>query len=293
MGIYWDRYYTEIISVNLLVGIGIFMLLRVLAGKIAHVNASDEFLKKDNPAFGISLAGMTFAVAVMLSGVIYGSAGDDLSQIIISLLVFGTLGIGMMIMTRVILAKITLPAISLRDEIIKGNIAVAIADAGNVLAAAIIVRTALLWVTAYSWNGVLALIGGYAVSQLILTTMTLGKRKLFEIIHRKNDLQSELKNGNTALALRFSGYKIGAALVMTTTSQLIIYDEYKVLPILGAWFAASCLAILIWHILCSVARRLILFKVNVNQEVVEQKNIAIGALQAAIYVSVALLIATL
>ncbi|MBU0858550.1 MAG: hypothetical protein KJ667_01310, partial [Alphaproteobacteria bacterium] len=71
--IYWDHYYNPIILLNLLIVIGLFTALRLFSGTIAHIKASDELLKKDNPAFGISLAATTFAVAVVLAGTVYGS----------------------------------------------------------------------------------------------------------------------------------------------------------------------------------------------------------------------------
>lgn len=291
--IYWDHYYNSILLLNLLIVIVLFTSLRLFSGMVAHINASDELLRKDNPAFGISLAGATFAITIMLSGAIYGSPENGVLHAAFAVGLFGVLGIGLMAMTRLILAKVTLSDISLRDEIVKGNKAVAIADAGNVLAAAIIIRMVMIWVDVNSVEGIMALLGGYAVSQVILTSMTFLRIKVFGLVNKGNGLSEELKKGNVALALRFAGRKIGAAFAIATAAHIVVYEEYDVVSILAAWFVASIAVILVWKILCFMAERIILFKVDVNQEVIEQGNIAVGALQAVIYISLGLLLSAL
>lgn len=291
--IYWDHYYNIILLFNLFVVIALFTSLRFFSGTIAHIEASDELLRKDNPAFGISLAGATFAVTIMLSGTLYGNPENSVAYSVIFVGLFGILGIALMALTRLIFDHLTLPAVSLRDEIVKGNKAVAIADAGNVLAAAIIVRAVMIWVTDYSWEGVLALLGGYAISQIIMTTMTFLRMRAFGNIKKGSCLQEDLRNGNIALALRFAGQKIGTAFAIAMASQIVIYEEHGMVPILAAWFCASLVVIVIWKILCVIAEGIIFFRVNVDDEVLEQRNMAVGALQAVIYVSLGILISSL
>lgn len=288
--IYWDHYYDAVIVVNLLVVIALFTCLRLFSGTIAHINASDELLKKDNPAFGISLAGAAFAVTIMLSGTLYGDPEGDLLDAVVTVGLFGVLGITMMAFTRLIFDKITLPKVHLRDQIVNGNKAVALADAGNVIAAAIIVRAAMNWVTVYSFNGIISLVGAYLISQLILTSITFLNIQMFRKLNQDSCIQEELKKGNIGMALRFAGQKIGSAFAIATAAQIVVYEEYDVTKILVAWFVASLVVIALWKIICFIAERVILFKVNIYQEVIQQKNIAVGALEAAIYIALAFLI---
>lgn len=290
--IYWDHYYNATLLINLLIITGLFASLRLFSGTIAHINASDELLRKDNPAFGISLAGATLGVTIMLSGVMYGDPEGTRTEAVAVLTLFGILGISLMAITRVIFDKITLSDISLRDEIVNGNMAVAIADAGNVLATAIIIRAIMIWVPMNTMGGLTAILGSFVVSQVILTAMTLLRMKVFGFINKDSELQNELKNDNVALALRFSGQKIGTAFAIATAARIVIYEEYEILSILAVWFLASIAVILIWKALCFIAHRIILFRVNINQEVLEQRNVAVGALQAVIYISLGLLIST-
>ncbi|MBI4031667.1 MAG: DUF350 domain-containing protein [Proteobacteria bacterium] len=291
--IYWDHYYNAILLFNLLIVIGLFTAMRFCSGIIAHINPSHELLKKDNPAFGISLAAAMFAVAVMLSGTIYGSPENDAFYSIKAVGLFGIIGIALMAMTRIIFDKVTVSTISLRDEIVRGNIAVAIADAGNVLAAAIIIRAIMIWVMVNSVEGIAFLLAGWAISQAVLTAMTLAQLKMFGLLNKGSRLQEELKNGNAALALRFAGQKVGAAFALATAARMVVYEEYEMVSILASWLGASVIVLFAWKALCLAADRIILFRADANREVLAQKNIAVGAVQAIICVAAGLLISSL
>ena len=291
--IYWDHYYNHILLLNLLIAIGLFGAIRIFSGAIAHINASYELLSKDNPAFGVSLAATTFAVTIMLSGTIYGSPEVNADYAVVSVGVFGIVGIILMALTRIIFDKIALPDVSLRNEIVKGNMAVGIADAGNVLAAGVIVHAVMVWVIGFGLKDIMPLLAAYGISQMLLTTMTLIKRQLFKRTHKGFDLQEELQKNNIALALRFAGRKIGVAFALATAANMVVYDYYNVFTILKAWFIASLAIILAWGMICFFTERIILWGVNTRKEILEQKNIAVGSLQAVIFISIGLLIYSL
>jgi uncharacterized membrane protein YjfL (UPF0719 family) len=291
--VYWDPSYNKVLLLNFAVVIALFSSLRLFSGTIAHINASDELLKKDNAAFGVSLAGVTFAVTILISGIIYGDTETDILSSGIKIAAFGLSGIVLMALTRLIFDKIALPGISLRDEISKGNMAVAIADTSNVLAAAIILRTLMIWVADGSIDGVVALLAGYAVSQFILTSMTFFRLRIFSALHKGNSIEDELKGGNVALALSFAGRKIGTAFAMSVAANLVVYEVYEVSEIFLPWIAVSLVVIAALKALSVIAERVILLRVDIAHELLEQRNIAVGALRAVIYISMAVLIAEL
>lgn len=288
--IYWDHFYDKILAINLVIITGLFLCLRLFSGIMAHINASDELLRKDNPAFGISMAGVILGITIILSGTIYGNPESDAETTAFFLAMYGVVGITILALTRIIFDKITLPAISIKSEILKGNIAVAIADASNILAAAIIIRAALAWITGNSVEGFLGLLIIYGVSQTILTGATLIKFKVFSTMTKGRDIQEELHNGNIALALRFAGQKIGTAFAIIIASKLIVSEIADFGPMLIAWFLLSIVTILILKTISYFAERVIFFGARVNSEVLNQRNIAVGALQGAIYISLGLLL---
>ncbi len=291
--IYWDHYYNGILLLNLAIVIALFVSLKFFSAAIIHVNPTKELSVKDNPAFGISLAGAILAIAIMLGGAIYGSPENNMVHSFLAVAGLGVVGILLMTVTRFIFTKVTLTKISLRDEILAGNKAVAIADAGNVIAAAIIIYVVMIWVPTYSMEAMFALLGGYAISQAFLTAMTLLRIRVFAKVNCGDCLQAQLKQGNIAIALKFAGQKIGAALAMSTAAQIVVYEEYSVGPILLAWLAASVIVVAVWEVLCFAAQKIILPNVDLNHEIIDDKNIAIGAMQAAIFISIGMLISRL
>lgn len=291
--VYWDHSYNKILLLNFSIVIALFASLRLFSGTIAHINASDELLKKDNPAFGLSLAGVTFAMTILLSGTIYGDMGGDMMDSAVAIGVYGVVGIVLMAWARIIFDKLALPDISLREEISKGNIAVAICDTGNVLAAAIILRALMIWITDNTMEALIALFAGYVISQIVLTGMTRLRLKLFSVRHKDKSVQEELKKGNIALALSFAGRKIGTAFAISVAANLVVYEVYDIKMFLLPWMAVSLGVILVLKLLSFVAERIILYRVNMFHEILEQRNIAIGALQGIIYLSLALLLAEL
>lgn len=291
--IYWDHYYNGVLLVNLAIVVALFVSLKFFSAAIIHVDPTKELSVKDNPAFGISLAGAMLAISIMLGGAIYGSPENNLFHTAIGVAGLGILGIILMTVTRFIFTKITLPKISLRQEILAGNKAVAIANSGNVIAAGIIIYVVMSWVPDYTTETVLTLLGGYAISQAFLTAMTLIRIRVFAKINQGGTLQDQLQQGNIAMALKFAGQKIGVALAMSTAAQIVVYEEYDIGPILIAWLVASVIVVIVWEILCQIAQRIILMNIDLHHEVINDKNIAIGSVQAAICISIGMLISQL
>ncbi len=289
--IYWDNSYNSILLVNFVIVIGLFACIRFFLGAVAHVDTSEQLFKKDNPAFGLSMTGVVFAVAILLSGLIFGGPDINLISSSIKFMVFGVTGIVLMILTRIIFDKITLPDISLRKEINKGNVAVAIADTGNVLAAAIILRAVMMWITDDTLNSIMALIAAYAISQAILTLATFIRRKIFRMRKTGYSIQQELKDGNVALALAFAGRKIGTALAFVVAANIVVYEIYEIQNILLPWALVSIAIIFVLKLVSFIAEKAVLFGVDMDHEILAQKNPAAGALRAVIYISMALLLA--
>ncbi len=291
--IYWDHYYNGVLLINLAVVLALFVSLKVFSGAIIHVDATRELSVRDNPAFGISLSAAMLGVAIMLGGAVYGDPDESGLPSWVDVAAFGLTGIVLLTITRFVLSKIVLTNISLRQEILGGNKAVAIADAGNVIAASIIIYVVMKWVPAYTMDTVMALLGGFAVSQAFLALMTVLRIRVFARFGYGGGLQDQLLQGNISVALKFAGQKIGTALAMSTAAQIVVYEEYTVGPILLAWAIASVVVVCVWEVLCQIAQRIILFRVNLQHEVINDKNIAIGSILAAIYISLGLLISQL
>jgi uncharacterized membrane protein YjfL (UPF0719 family) len=287
-----DRYIYLILLVNISIAVGLFACLRIIAGVIANVNATDELAKRDNPAFGISLAGVLLGLAIMMTGAVSGSSHETLYGEIISVTGYGLLGVLLMSLTRFIFDKISMPQLSIGTEILKGNIAAAIVDAGNVLATAIIIRAVMIWVDTSSVEGMELVLAGYVVSQLILTLATFIRVKSYKNAQNGNSIQRAFQEGNAARSLSFSGYRIGIAFAITAASGMFPYEGTIVLMI-EKWTVFALALMLIMSLLSWIANKLILLKIDVADEIDNQNNIAIGIIEGVTYVAVGMVLAGL
>lgn len=289
--IYWDSSYNDILLLNLAITVTIFATIRFFMGAVARIDTEEHLFKKDNPAFGICLTGVVLAVSIVLSGLVYGGIEGNIVQSALRTAVFGVVSVILFIIARLIFDKITLPNINLRKEINRGNIAAAVADTGNVLAAAIIIKSVMTWITDTSFKSVVYLIAAYAISQVILTVITLIKRRLFDMRNRDHILQDELHRGNTALGLAFAGQKIANAFAFTIAANIVVYEVYEFSALILPWAMVSIAVIAVLAILSFLAEKIILLGHDADHEILKQRNIAAGALRAGIYISVALILA--
>ncbi len=291
--IYWDHSLNASILLNLAIVIILFTSLRLFSAKVAHISTISNILKIDNAALGISLAGVTFGVAIMLSGTIYGYPNSGLFTSALYVLTYGIIGIILMGVTRIIFDKFTLPNISIREEISKGNIAVGLVDAANVIAAAIIIKSLMMWVTHSNLQDLIAVLIGFAISQVILTSALYIKRFAFRRKHAGYRIQQELKDGNIALALSFSGRKIATAFAITIASNFDFFEVYDFTIIFMPWIIICIIAVLVLHSIAYLASRVVLFNVATMSEILDKRNITVGAIHAAVYVSIGLIISGL
>ncbi|MDQ7073636.1 MAG: DUF350 domain-containing protein [Gammaproteobacteria bacterium] len=277
-------YFIDLVIVLMVLG-GI----RFFSGTLASTSLTDTVSKEDNFAMGISMAGALIGVSIMLMGAVAGEAGTDPVHEIILMFSYGFAGLALMWLTHQVFDYISLPEISVKEQLHKDNVAVGLVDAGNMIATAIILRALMSWVEGNSLIGLLALLGGYIVSQIILYLATRYRATVFSHHYPDRTLAQEIADGNLALAVRFTGHRIGVALAVTASSGIVVYNAGDLTTSLLAWSGIALLMFLIQTIVSLVARFIILPGINISEEVVDQRNVAIGALEAAIYIAVGLI----
>ena len=273
--------------VDFIIMLGFMAALRLLAGSIADVSLKEILAKHDNFAAGITLAGAVIAVAILMMGVVSGDAGRSYANEVALVAGYGVLAMVLMWVTRILFDHISLPGISIHQQILDGNVAAGIVDAGNMIATAIIVRAALTWVDGTSFLGLGVVVAAYIVSQVIMLAATLYRKKVFESRHGKGrKLSNEIADSNMALAIRFTGYRLGVGLAVTATSGLVIYDPELLIFSVIAWSLLAVVMFIAQTSLSIVLRYILLPGIDIGQEVGNQRNIAIGTMEAAIYIGV-------
>lgn len=272
----------------------VLLSVRVLYGLVVGVNATQELAQKDNFAFGISLTGATAGIAIMLSGVAAGGYAPSFGVEALTMVVFSAVGLVLMWLTRLIFDRVTLPGLSVGEEIGKANTAVAVVDAGNLIATALMVRAIIVWADDALVSGLIAVVAGYVASQIILTLTAYYRILLYRQRNAGKRFQDAVQGGNLALALRFVGFQIGVAFAVTAASSLAVYDKIAN-PIVEAllWGLVSLALAAALAVLGLIAERFVLAGVDVSEEVDRQQNVGVATTELAVYIAIGLLMAGL
>ncbi len=285
-----DSSYIALLGVNLLIAVVVLISMRFLSGLLSNVDARNELAEKDNPAFGIAFGGVILGVTIMLSGALHGEVAHALGEEIMLIAWYGGLGLALMSLTRYVFDHVSLPKFSVRKAVMDGNIAAAIIDAGNVISTAIILRAIIIWTDSASVKGIGMVLTGYALSQLLLTFVSVIQIRLYRRRH-KSSLQEALRVGKVATAWHFIGYRIGAALAVTAASAIVVYDPRNVLPVALAWFTASAAMMLLIAAVTWLAEKAVLAGIDLRDEIDNQQNLGISVTQAGLTIAVGILIA--
>ncbi len=280
-----DHYEYMVIAVDFLIAIFVLTAVGKVTGLVSNVKSVHELSVKDNVAFGISYAAAILAVGIMLTGALSGDVTVSLLYEVGIVSAYGVLGIVLMTMTKRVLDRISLPKIAIQDEIIKGNSAAGIVDAANMLATAIIVRAVMIWVDTESFSGLFMVLGGFVFSQVLMMLVTRYRLFVYASRHNGESLQSAFEAGNVALALRYFGHTVGVALAVTAASGIATYTEGQEIESAILWAAVSLALTVGLSLLSIFARHIILWGINVVEEVDRQKNVGIGFIECMIYIA--------
>ena len=275
-------------AIDFVMLMGFMATLRLLASSIAGISLKELLAQQDNFAAGIAIAGAIIAVAVLMMGVVAGEAGATYTEEVTLMGSYGVAAMVFMGLTRKVFDKVGLRQISIHDEIMAGNVAAGVVDAFNLIATAIIMRAAMSWVDGSTFLGLAIVVVIFLISQLILILATVYRNMVFNRRHKGNGktLQGEIKDGNIALAIRFSGYRLGIALAITATSGLVVYDPSLLELSVLAWVLMAVIIFVSQTFLSIILRYILLPKVNIAEEVGDQRNVAIGSIEAAIYIGI-------
>lgn len=284
--------YLIVLAVNLIIATAVLVCVRFVIGFISKVDMKHELSVRDNAAMGISLAGVIFAVGLIMVGVIDGEPSADLMAEIISIAISGILGIILVFGARVIFDKTSFPGFGISDEVKKGNIAVSVIDAGNVIATAIIIKTVFLNADSGSESLLIVGFGSFVVSQILLTVASYYRIILFNR-HHKSSLEDNVVKGNVALALRFVGFRLGMALAISGALTLAPISLDNLLTSLAIWLGISLVQMILVGGFSLIVEKILLAGVDTRNEVDNQNNLAVGATQAAIAITIGLIMFTL
>ncbi|MBA6253484.1 MAG: hypothetical protein ACI9O3_000861 [Colwellia sp.] len=279
--------------IDISIAIVLLGAMRFISGLSAKVNSTQELAQKDNFAFGISVAGSVAALGIVLTGAISGENAPSYWMEFVGMFAYGTLGLILIKIGRVIHDKLSLQRLNKTQEILNENLTVGIVDAAGAIATAIIIRAVLLWVHGLNVDTFIAIIAGFIISQAILLLVTRLKERQYAKNNQGDCLQEAFTRGQTAIAIRYAGQLISTALAVTAASHFLTYSPETLFYNLISWFVFAVVVTLLVAILTAIAKRIVLWGINLVEEVDQQQNIGVACVEMATSISIALILTAL
>ena len=282
-----------ILAIDLTIAVLLLTLMRYLQGWTVKVNSRQELAENDNFAFGISTAGAVAALGIVLTGAITGEAAESYLVEAIGMSAYGLFGLFLIKLGRFLHDKVALNEIDKNALIVKGNVSVAIVDAAAAIATAIIIRSVLMWAEDLTVYTFIAIFSAFAISQLMLVILTRVRANRYAKRNQGASMQDALAQGHTALAIRHAGYMLAMAFSFNAASHFIIFDPEAYVANLIGWLIFSVIMLLSLSILIKIVKKLVLANIDLFDEVEKQHNVGVAAVEMAISVSIALILAAL
>jgi hypothetical protein len=283
-----DIWTYQILLIDLAVAVLMIAGLRYIRGLVTNVDSTEELASKDNFAFGVAMAGGTLALALMLTGAVSGEPGATLVAELTSVISYGVLGLILLWVGRLGQDKLVLRGIEIQEQIKQGNLSSALVDVANTVATGLVLRAVMIWVESETLDGLIMVLAAFVITQILLSAVTRYRLMVYSRRHEGESLQAAFEAGNVALSIRYLGHISGVALAVTAASGVAAYNSDALVVALLTWVAVSIIFTVLVSILAIFARKVILAGVDVVDEVDNQKNVGVAAVEAAIYLSIGL-----
>ena len=269
-----------------LLGVSLLLLARLVFTRTTALDPSAELIDHTNSAYGIYLGGFLAGTAIALAGTLFGRQAEPLLPALGNMLCEGLLLIALLRLSISINDRLILFGFSLAREISEDhNRGAAFCVGGSCLAGGLILNGAL---TSYSSGLFLALrdtILLWVIGQIILVVGALLYRRLahfdiHQLIQFDNNAAAGLRFGTYLAAL---GLVLRGALVRAPMIDLKLHGPQTLLLALGG--------LLSFVILYPFGRQLTLLGQSSEEEVDMHGNMAVSLADAAVTLSIALLVA--
>lgn len=281
------------LAIDIAIAIILLGAMRFLLGLTSQVNSTEELAQKDNFAFGVSVAGSILALGIVLTGAITGENAPSYMMEVIGMLAYGAYGLILIKVGRVIQDKVALQHLNKTQLIKEQNLTIGIIDAAGAIATAIIIRAVLLWVEGLDVATFIAITSGFIVAQAVLVLVTRIRERKYATNNQEDCLQEALSEGQLALAIRYSGQVISTALAVTAASHFLIYSPETLVMNLIGWLVIGIIMTLLVALLTSIAKRIVLWGINLVEEVDQQHNVGVASIEMATSISIALILTAL
>ncbi len=286
-----NTYFISIVIVNISIALVGILAFRQIQGMSYGVNIRDELSKKDNYAFGLSFSGGAFAYSLIIAASVTGDPANSWLTEGVNILTYTILGLALLKIGSVIFDRFIFHKFSVKESVLKENIGAGIVQMANFVAIGIIVSASINWVEVETYDGFIIVIANFIAAQFTLLVVTLIRTRIYKKRHENEHLQDAISAGNYALAIRYAGHLIAAAVAVSSIGEIIPYSIDN--PWLSSmyWFVAGLALVAVISLLAGFARKIILAGIDVIEEVDKQKNYGIAMIEATIFIALANIIA--
>ncbi len=281
-----SMWHLSIIGIDLIIAIIAISSIRHLQGLLAGVNTTEELSKKDNFAFGISIAGGALAVSLVLFAAVSGDSSVGLFEEAAHVAVYTLAGIVFLKIGTMINDAIIFNNFSLKDKIADKNISAGIVQAANMVALGIIIHSSMNWETSGGYSGLIPVALVFIASQVILLIVTRLRGAIYKKRNNGKNLQAALSDGNAALAIRYSGHILGTALALSAASGMVTFLPDEIGRSVLSWFVVAVVITVLLSPLATIARMVVLAGINIVEEIDNQQNVGVAYIEAAIYIAI-------
>ncbi len=119
---------------------------------------------------------------------------------VIGMLAYGTYGLILIKIGRIIQDKVALQHLNKTELIKEKNLSIGIIDAAGAIATAIIIRAVLLWVDGLDISTFIAITSGFVVAQAVLILVTRIRESRYAKNNQEDCLQEALSEGATRIS---------------------------------------------------------------------------------------------
>lgn len=275
------------------VAIGLLLLLRYLAGILGKRQVREELSKDDNFAYGISFAGRILSLIVVLASLAGRQVDTSYMQTVVSMLVFGLVGVLLIKVGRHAHDKWVLHLVD-KDALIRDkNVSIGVIDASSSVASAIIISAIMTWADGADLNTLVAVISGFFVVQGIMLVVTRIFERQFARINQNNSFQEVLVKGQLAVSIQHSGYLLGAAIAVSSAGAVLQYSPEAYVSNVTGWIIMGGALALLLLVLVEGAKRVLLRGIEYDIEINHQHNVGVASIEAVLAIGLAMLVAGL
>jgi hypothetical protein len=274
-GLVSEDWHWDMVGIDLLMVVLFLVAFKYTLGWYSGVSVRNEVAEKDNFAFGIVVGSLFLSFFLIMSAATTGSDVVGWKEEIILMVSYGFSGTAMLLMSKIIFDKFSMRSFCVKDQLEKGNLAIAIVDSGNAIATALIVFTYMSWVKGTDLVAIEVVLYGWVLSQIVLFGMTLARSKLYKSFDGES-LVENLQSGNIAVAIRFAGYRLSVGLAALVASSHFPYDSDEPFVLATLIFITSILIAIIIKVFTAIVKKAIFWSTDFNNEINKQKNVGMA-----------------